>query len=157
MTVESKVGSGATFTLYLPATRLGSVTGDGQVNGDAAHGRVLIVEDDALLAELAAGMLDELGFEGVVAHSAREALEQLGGGQRPKLVFTDIVMPGGISGIELARRVRDRFPELPVLLTTGYSEEVGGSHGFPVLQKPYELDALAGALGTLLKREISVS
>jgi CheY-like chemotaxis protein len=157
VTVESKPGAGATFTLFLPATRLGAVTGERQVNGKAAHGKVLIVEDDALLAELAAGMLDELGFEGVVAHSAKEALEQLTAGERPKLVFSDIVMPGGLSGIELARKVRNRFPELPILLTTGYSEEVGGSHGFPVLQKPYELDALAGALGALLKREITVS
>ncbi len=46
---------------------------------------------------------------------------------RPTLVFTDIVMPGGISGIELARKVRDRFPELPILLTTGYSEQVAGT------------------------------
>ena len=157
VTVESKPGAGATFTLFLPATRLGAVTGERQVNGKAAHGKVLIVEDDALLAELAAGMLDELGFEGVVAHSAKEALEQLTAGERPKLVFSDIVMPGGLSGIELARKVRNRFPELPILLTTGYSEEVGGNHGFPVLQKPYELDALAGALGALLKREITVS
>ena len=109
-------------------------------------GRVLIVEDDMLVAELAAGMLDELGFEATVTHSAKEALERLTGGEKPKLVFSDIIMPGGISGIELARKVRDRFPELPILLTTGYSEEVGGSHGFPVLQKPYELDTLAGAL-----------
>jgi CheY-like chemotaxis protein len=65
-------------------------------------------------------------------------------------------MPGGISGIELARKVRNRFPELPILLTTGYSEQVAGSHGFPVLQKPYEMDALAGALGNLLKCEIAV-
>ena len=84
-------------------------------------------------------MLSELGFESVVAHSAKEALERLAGGDKPKLVFSDIVMPGGISGIELARKVRDRFPELPILLTTGYSEQVGGTHGFPVLQKPYEL------------------
>jgi len=68
-----------------------------------------------------------------------------------------MVMPGGISGLELARKVRDRFPELPILLTTGYSEQAGGTHGFPVLQKPYELDSLAGALGKLLKREIVVS
>jgi hypothetical protein len=52
--------------------------------------------------------------------------------------------------------VRDRFPELPILLTTGYSEQVGGQHGFPVLQKPYELDSLAGAVGKVLKREISL-
>jgi len=98
-----------------------------------------------------------LGFEPNVVHSAREALDLLAGGERPKLIFSDIVMPGGISGIELARKVRDRFPELPILLTTGYSEEVGGSHGFPVLQKPYELEALAKALGNLLKQEIAVA
>ena len=66
-------------------------------------------------------------------------------------------MPGGISGIELAERVRTRFPELPILLTTGYSEEVAGNHGFPVLQKPYELDSLAGALARVLKRELTAN
>jgi DNA-binding LytR/AlgR family response regulator len=64
-------------------------------------------------------------------------------------------MPGGISGVELARKVRERFPELPILLTTGYSEQVAQVHGFPILQKPYEMDALAGALGKLLKIEIA--
>jgi CheY-like chemotaxis protein len=91
-----------------------------------------------------------------VTHSAKEALERLSGEQRPTLVFTDIVMPGGISGIELANKVRDRFPELPILVTTGYSEQVAGNHGFPVLQKPYELDSLAEALAKLLKAEITV-
>jgi CheY-like chemotaxis protein len=101
-------------------------------------------------------MLSELGFESTVTHSAKEALERLAGGDKPKLVFSDVVMPGGITGIELARKLRERFPELPILLTTGYSEQVSASHGFPVLQKPYQLDALADALGSVLKREISV-
>jgi DNA-binding LytR/AlgR family response regulator len=64
-------------------------------------------------------------------------------------------MPGGISGVELADKVRGRFPELPILLTTGYSEQVTGDHGFPVLQKPYEMSLLAAALTKLLKKEIS--
>ena len=118
---------------------------------------VLVVEDDTLVAELAAGMQDELAFETVVAHSAKEALDRLAGGEKPKLIFSDIVMPGGISGIELARKVRDRFPELPILLTTGYSEQVAGTHGFPVLQKPYEMDSLADALGKMLKQRIALS
>ena len=101
-------------------------------------------------------MLEELGFESTVAHSAKEALEQLAAREKPKLIFSDVVMPGGISGIELARKVRERFPELPVLLTTGYSEQLGAMHGFPVLQKPYELEALAGALGNLLKQDIAI-
>ena len=154
VTVDSEVGKGATFTLYLPASH---GAGDGQrVNGENAFGRVLIVEDDMFVAELAADMFGELGFDSTITHSAKEALERLAGGDRPELVFSDVVMPGGISGIELARKLRERFPELPILLTTGYSEQAGGTQGFPVLQKPYELSALAGAIGKLLRQEIAV-
>ena len=155
VTVESAPGEGATFTLYLPASR-GASAEETRSNGGNALGRILIVEDDAVVAELAAGMLGELGFETTVTHSAKEALERLAGGEKPKLIFSDIVMPGGITGIELARKVRDRFPELPILLTTGYSEQVAGSHGFPVLQKPYEMDSLARALGNVLKQDIAI-
>jgi len=154
--VESKPGQGSTFTLYLPASR-GATAEESLVNGAHALGRVLVVEDDTVVAELAAGMLGELGFEATVAHSAKEALDRLAGGEKPKAIFSDIVMPGGISGIELARKVRDRFPELPILLTTGYSEQVAGTHGFPVLHKPYELDSLADALSNLLKCEIALT
>jgi PAS domain S-box-containing protein len=153
ITVESRPDEGATFALYLPASR-GANAAETRANAGPALGRVLIVEDDTFVAELAAGMLSEMGFECTVAHSAKEALERLAGGEKPKLVFSDIIMPGGISGIELARKVRDRFPELPVLLTTGYSEEVAGVHGFPVLLKPYEMDKLAGMLASLLQVEI---
>jgi len=153
VTVDSKKGRGATFTIYLPASR-GATAAESRQNGGTSLERVLIVEDDTLVAELAAGMLSELGFECTVAHSAKDALERLAGGEKPKLIFSDIVMPGGISGIELARKVRDRFPELPILLTTGYSEQIGGTHGFPILQKPYEMEKLASALGNVLKREI---
>ena len=100
-------------------------------------------------------MLNELGFDAVVTHSAKEALERLSGEQRPTLIFSDIVMPGGISGLELARKVRERFPELPILLTSGYSEHAAGSHGFPILQKPYELATLTAALGKILKQDFA--
>lgn len=155
ITVDSGPAQGTTFTLYLQASR-GATAAEGRVNGSGPLGRVLVVEDDTLVAELAAGMFGELGFEATVAHSAREALDRLAGGEKPRLIFSDMLMPGGISGLELARKIRDRFPDLPILLTTGYSEQVAGSHGFPVLQKPYELDSLALALGKMLKSEISV-
>jgi PAS domain S-box-containing protein len=154
VTVESELGKGSTFTLFMPASR-GAGLGDTSTAGGQTRGRVLVVEDDSLVAELAAGMLCELGFEASIAHSAKEALERLSGEQRPAAIFTDIVMPGGISGVELARRVRARFPELPILLTSGYSEQVADEHGFPLLQKPYEMTSLAAALSKLLKLEIS--
>jgi PAS domain S-box-containing protein len=155
VTAETEPGKGSTFTIYLRASR-GEVTAGSKLVGDDALGTVLVVEDDMLVAELAGGMLNELGFEAIVTHSAREALERLSGEKRPSLVFSDIVMPGGISGIELARKVRGRFPELPVLLTTGYSEQIGAEHDFPVLQKPYDMKSLATALGRLLRQEILV-
>ena len=156
VTIDSELGKGSVFTLYLPASRSTQSNAVSKANGTHSLGRVLIVEDDELVADLAAGMLGELGFETMIAHSAKEALQWLIHGERPKLVFSDIVMPGGISGIELAEKVRNRFPELPILLTTGYSEEVGGSHGFPVLQKPYELESLVGALEGVLKRQLHI-
>ena len=107
------------------------------------------------MADLAAGMFEELGFAPMIVHSAREALDRLNNGHRPALVFSDIVMPGGITGLELARKVRDRYPELPILLTTGYSEQVSGSHGFEVLPKPYELSLLSAGVQKVLKQGVS--
>ena len=155
VTVESAPGEGSSFTLYLPSSH-GAAGAETHANGTNALDRVLVVEDDSLVAELAAGLLDELGFQCTVVHSAQEALERLSGGERPKLIFSDVIMPGGISGVELARKVRQRYPELPILLTTGYSEQAAGAHGFPVLHKPYEMETLASALGQLLKREFSI-
>lgn len=155
VTVESEPGTGSTFTLFLPASR-DRPTDKVKLDKPRTRGRVLIVEDDSLVSELAAGILSELGFQATVTHSAKEALERLSGDQRPNIVFSDIVMPGGMSGIELARRVRDRFPELPILLTSGYSEHLREDVGFPILQKPYDMSSLADALSRLLKEEIAV-
>ena len=155
VTVESKPDEGSAFIIYLPASKTAPATDVSHANGVPARGRALIVEDDLLVAELAAGMFEELGFEPIVSHSAKEALEELAAGERPQVMFSDVVMPGGISGIELAHKVRTRFPELPILLTTGYSEDVGGTHGFTILQKPYELDSLTRALAGVLRRELT--
>ena len=80
-----------------------------------------------------------------------EALSLLTRTPGVKLVFTDVIMPGGISGVELARKVRARYPELPVLLTTGYSKAVADLGGeFPLISKPYNMDQLSTSLRSLL-------
>jgi PAS domain S-box-containing protein len=154
LVVASEEGKGSTFTIYVPASHA-SAGAPRRGDPGKGHGHVLIVEDDTFVAELAAGMFAELGFESTVTHSAKEALERLATGDKPRLVFTDIIMPGGLTGIEFARSIRQRLPEMPILLTTGYSEQVTAAHGYPVLQKPYEMSALAAALSKLLKQEIS--
>ena len=153
-----KVGKGATFTLYLPAQPGRPTASSAKANGNAgARARPDRRGRRAGRRPRRRACSTNSGFETTVVHSAKEALDRLANGERPKLIFSDIIMPGGISGIELARKVRNRFPELPILLTTGYSEDIGGSHGFAVLQKPYELSALADALQAVLRSPIAVS
>ena len=110
---------------------------------------MLLVEDNEQVREFARGLLVDLGFQVVGAASAAEALENLA--ERPfDLLFTDIVMPGQ-TGIDLARTVRESYPDLPVLLTTGYSDELaqGKAREFEILAKPYSAGSLASALAAL--------
>ena len=139
VTVESRSGKGSTFTLYLAGEPRRDARRSNGERRAAALGRVLVVEDDdagrrtrrrnARRSRVRDRRRPQRQGS---ARSARQRRRSRGS------IFTDIVMPGGISGLELARKVRDRFPELPILLTTGYSEQVERTHGFPVLQKPYE-------------------
>ena len=100
---------------------------------------------DAFVEEL----LRNLGHEVVHAASARAALGALADGRAVDLVFSDVMMPGGTSGIELAREVRQRYPALPVLLTSGYSGAIGTEAealGIEILRKPYGIEALRQAI-----------
>jgi CheY-like chemotaxis protein len=113
----------------------------------ASGGRLLVVEDNAQVRGFAEDLLCELGFEVDVASSGDEALEKLGAGCRYDVIFSDVVMPG-MSGIEFAEVVRKRYPEMPIVLTSGYSHVLveEGRHGFALLQKPYSASALSRAL-----------
>jgi signal transduction histidine kinase/CheY-like chemotaxis protein len=147
--VESSVGVGTTFRLLLPARddRPETVSFEPAAETPLKSGRVLIVEDNDDVRSFATDLLRDLGYQAEVAASAQAALELLNTGATFDVIFSDVVMPG-MSGIEFARLLQQRSPELPVVLTTGYSHVLveDDRHGFPLIQKPYSAEAVARAL-----------
>lgn len=110
--------------------------------------RVLVVEDDPAVKRTLIRMLEELGYRTIEAASGSEALTQLRAqSPAPDLLLTDLVMPGGMNGTELAEEARKMHPDLKVLLSSGFSaQHVGGSIQFPLLRKPYRKERLAQAI-----------
>jgi len=155
VTVASKLGQGATFTIYLPRGRTAPQSGQAS-EGDRKVGRqarILLIEDNPDVADVAFEMLQELGHEVRHVGSTTAALSVLAEGPTPDLVFSDIVMAGDLDGVGLARRLRHERPDLPVLLATGYSqtaERIGDE--FPILRKPYKLGDLGHAIEDVLGR-----
>ncbi|HEX2559078.1 PAS domain-containing sensor histidine kinase, partial [Phenylobacterium sp.] len=154
--VTSELGHGATITLYLPRSTTQPIeggVGEREAPADAVGANILVVEDNPEVAEVAAALLEQLGHRCRVVGNTAAALAALSEGEAPDLVFTDVVMAGEMDGIDLARRLRDENPGLPVLLATGYAqtaEDLGDE--FPILRKPYKLDDLARAVSSALAR-----
>ena len=114
---------------------------------------VLVVEDNDHVRDFAMSLLDELGYRVLAASSAEEALVLIDRGEPIDIVFSDVVMPG-LSGVDLARIARKKRPDLPVLLASGYSEEIvaGAGGGFDFVRKPYDACALDEAIRKALKQ-----
>jgi CheY-like chemotaxis protein len=151
--VESEVGRGATFRLYLPLVEApppGTPDRAG-TQGDRPSGggqRILVVEDNAEVGRFSTQLLQDLGYETTWAANAREALDLLQERSgRFDAVFSDVVMPG-MSGVEFGHEVRRLYPGLPVLLTSGYSHVLAseGPQGFELLHKPYAVEDLSRML-----------
>jgi CheY-like chemotaxis protein len=122
---------------------------------DASGRVVLVVEDNREAGDFAAALLEELGFRALRAGNVAEALDVLARGERVDAVFSDVVMPGGQTGLDLALRLRAERPGIAVVLTSGYSArlaEGGAPEGVEVLGKPYRLDELAAALARAFAR-----
>jgi len=148
ITAESEVGAGTTFQLYLrPTDALVDTRTAPATPNQVEHGteRVLAVEDDPAVLSLTVDLLSGLGYQVVTAADATEAMKLLKGGKPLDLLFTDVMMPGGVGGVQLAREARKLRPALKVLLTSGYVGEASALDGgeFPLLAKPYERIALA--------------
>jgi CheY-like chemotaxis protein len=152
VTADSKVGQGTTITVYLPSCADEQIT---SVDASAAktttqHSQrqtVLVVDDSADVAEVTSSLFDHLGYETIYGESAEAALKLLDAGTKIDLVFSDIVMPGTIDGVGLAREIRSRWPNLPVVLTTGYSAAAEAApSNLRILRKPFDIEALRDAI-----------
>ena len=160
--IDSHVGRGTTIELMLPRSRNTPSAGERHLvdlhvepRRRPAAGAVLLVEDDDEVAALVCEMLDQLGYAVTRVASAAAALGALADGRGIDIMFSDIMMPGGMNGVELAREVRSRKPGLPVLLTSGYagaSRAQAEAEGMRILTKPYGIDDLAMALDEARQR-----
>ena len=149
--VDSEPGRGTTFTLFLPHVALieadtGSKSTHRKVVANGGGRRVLVVEDNVEIGRFATQILEDLGYQSDWAVNADEALEKLSSAEFD-VVFSDVVMPG-MNGVDLGREIRHRHPDLPVVLTSGYSHVLAeeGPHGFDLLHKPYSAGQLSAAL-----------
>jgi PAS domain S-box-containing protein len=149
--IYSEVGHGTTVRLLFPASdqKIEDERGASQRAADR-HGTetVLVVDDRPDVAETAGMILEDFGYKVIVADGPRAAIEFLDGERRIDLLFTDLIMPGGMNGVMLARAARERQPKIKVLLTTGYAEasiersDAGGTD-FEIINKPYKRLELA--------------
>ena len=137
---ESRAHAGAPVEAYDPESDSGPL------------GHVLLVEDDRTVAALTMEVLDSIGYDVTHVASAMAALGTLANGKNVDVVLSDVMMPGGMNGVDLAREIRRRRADLPVMLSTGYIEVARGAvaEGFQVLVKPYQPEALAQALASLV-------
>ena len=162
ITVASAPGRGATFTVYLPAlTAADRVEQERQlppVGADATHAgaTVLVVDDEPAVRAVAARSLKQAGFRVLQAADGGDALELIDRHGPPQLVLTDLLMPG-IGGAELVRRLRERWPMLPILFMSGYSAEELSRRGAiasegDLIHKPFTPGGLVGCVASALSR-----
>jgi CheY-like chemotaxis protein len=158
LTITSTPGHGTTVTLFLPQAEPASIDERAShETRDVSHapGTVLVVEDEARVRKLAGRSLTSLGYKVLEAENAAVAVQLLEGEPEVDLLFTDLVMPGDMDGRALARWVLEHRPEVKVLLTTGFQDEVRASRAddqpLPLLAKPYTKDQLQQAIGDVLR------
>lgn len=164
VSVYREPGLGTTVRMYLPVNvdqrptpLVRPAPADALQRGQET---ILVVEDDAFICNYAVTSLESLGYRVIATQDGKEALSQLGLDTHIDLLFTDIVMPGGMSGIELSARAVALHPEVRVLLTSGYALETLTARGrllagATVLHKPYRIADLAAAIRNTLDQAVS--
>ncbi len=155
VTIASQLGNGTSVTMFLPRThRPLSETSIAAAEPPRGGETVLLVEDNLEVQETVGMLLDQLGYRVFRARSSAAALQLLQSGKAVDLVFSDIIMPGELDGMALARQVKEEYPDIAVLLTSGYAKAVNTREAnFPILRKPYQLATLARAIRDALDIE----
>jgi CheY-like chemotaxis protein len=155
--IASTPGQGTLVSLFLPRTLktpayaaelMARASDDVAVNA----AQVLVVEDDDEVAALTVEMINQLGYDTTRVASAEAALGALADRRSVDIVFSDVMMPGRMNGVELAQEIRRRRPNLPVLLTSGYAEAArrkAGAQQIKIIPKPYRIDELRDALAAV--------
>jgi PAS domain S-box-containing protein len=147
--VASELGKGARITILLPRQEDAPAAEEVDAIETGGSGTVLLVEDNPEVASVSAGLLEQLGYTVRRVANAEAALRELEL-DGVDLVFSDIVMPGKMDGLGLARHLKAVRPRLPILLTSGYSDAALNVRGdFPILRKPYEIHELSQAIAKL--------
>ncbi|MDR3487982.1 MAG: PAS domain S-box protein [Bradyrhizobium sp.] len=146
--VDSELGKGTSFTVCLPRSTA-TLKRPSKEIGRRSTGTVLLVEDNPEVANASAGLLEELGYAVRWASDVDMALSEIAA-DGIDLVLSDIVMPGKMDGLALARVLKQKHPGLPILLASGYSEAARNAAAeFPILRKPYQIHELNEALSRL--------
>jgi CheY-like chemotaxis protein len=157
VTVYSELGTGTTFKVYLPATdeRAEAERMDAKAAAPQATGEtVLLVEDEDAVRNACRRILERAGFQVIEASNGSQALAQMAD-QPFDLLLTDVIMPGGVSGRDLAERLQQVRPDLPVLFMSGYSADAIATRGvleagISVVEKPFTTSDLLGKVRALL-------
>ncbi|MGI4844401.1 MAG: response regulator [Janthinobacterium lividum] len=159
LVLRSDVGRGTSVRIYLPRSDAAPTPIEPVHSAPLAGGleTILVVEDEADVRSSTCGILSALGYEVLEAEDAESALEIVDSGRHIDLVFTDVIMPGPVSSLQLGELVRRRLPHVQVLFTSGYAEGVLAHEGrldasVHLLQKPYHPDALSARIRHLLRR-----
>jgi PAS domain S-box-containing protein len=159
--IDSTPGSGTTVRMVFPADGASDAQGSGNAAAasteEGARARILVVEDNEDVRELAETMLATAGYAVVSAPSGEQALNLLDEAEAIDLVFTDVMMPGGMNGLQLADQVRTRRPGTPILVTTGYMDELPAARGqrLDILSKPYRQEDLLARVRSILPASLA--
>jgi CheY-like chemotaxis protein len=156
--VDSTVGAGTTIAIYLPSCADEKLAEEefAEIETGPPRPLVLVVDDSGEVAEVTSSLFEHLGYDTVYRESAEAALKLLAEGASIDLVFSDIVMPGMIDGVGLAKEVRARYPNLPVLLTTGYSDAAKAAPSdLRILHKPFDNESLRNSIQDLMQARAS--